>query len=234
MLPEIERLLLLQSKDSKTRTLRTELKSIPLEKKALEDKLAHLKAQAGDAKQRQRAAEVEQARLDNEIKSRKEQIAKYEVQKMQTRKNEEFQALNHSIEHVRKDISSIEDRQIELMEVLEALKPEVAAAEQAAAAAQAQVQNQLVDLDTKTKNLTAQISALDAARPPLLEGLDEDLLDNYRRLFTNKGEAVVGLQQDVCNGCHMKVATSTVAAVRASRTIVHCDQCGRMLYLDLM
>jgi predicted nucleic acid-binding Zn-ribbon protein len=232
MLPEIERLLILQSRDAKARTLRNELKGVPLERKTLEEKLERLKALANDTKQRQRTAEVEQSRLDIEIKSRKDQISKYEVQKLQTRKNEEYQALNHSIEHVRKEISGIEDRQIELMETLEALKPEVAAAEKAATAAQAQVQNQIADLETKTKNLTAQIEELDATRSNYTQGLDEDLLDAYRRLFVNKGEAVVGVKQDTCNGCHMKVATSTLAAVRTSPSIVHCDQCGRILYLD--
>jgi predicted nucleic acid-binding Zn-ribbon protein len=233
MLPELERLLILQEKDVKARTLRNELKAVPLERKALEEKLDRLKAQASDAKQRQRAAEVEQARLDTEIKSRKEQIAKYETQKLQTRKNEEYQALNHSIDHVRKEIAGIEDRQLELMEALEVLKPEVAAAEKTAAAAQTQVQNQIADLETKTKNLGSQLTELETNRPNYTQGLDEDLLDDYRRLFLNKTEAVVGLRQDTCNGCHMKVATSTVAAVRASQSVVHCDQCGRMLYLDL-
>ena len=233
MLPELERLLILQEKDAKARTFRNELKTVPLERKALEEKLDRLKAQANDAKQRQRAAEVEQSRLETEIKSRKEQIAKYETQKLQTRKNEEYQALNHSIEHVRKEISAIEDRQLELMETLELLKPEVAASEKAAAAAQTQVQNQIADLETKTKNLGTQLADLESTRPNYTQGLDEDLLDDYRRLFVNKGEAVVGLRHDTCNGCHMKVATSTLASVRAGHSIVHCDQCGRMLYLDL-
>jgi predicted nucleic acid-binding Zn-ribbon protein len=232
MLPEIERLLVLQERDCKTRVLRNEVKTIPAERKALEQKLAQLQAQAGDAKSRQRTAEVEQARLETEIRSRKDQISKYELQKLQTRKNEEFQALNHSIEHCRKEISGVEDRQIELMELLEALKPEVAAAEKAAIAAQSQVQGQLTDLDTKLKNLTTQADDLDQSRSKYLDGLDEDLLDTYQRLFITRGEAVVGVRNDVCNGCHMKVTTSTVAATRAGKLIVHCEQCGRILYPD--
>lgn len=232
MLPEIERLLILQERDCKTRLLRNELKTIPAERKALEEKLALLQAQAGDAKSRQRAAEVEQARLETEIRSRRDQIAKYELQKLQTRKNEEFQALDHSIQHCRKEIAGVEDRQIELMELLEALKPEVAAAEKAAVFAQAQVKEQLTDLDTKGKNLTSQAADLDATRTKYTESLDEDLLDTYQRLFITRGEAVVGVRNDVCNGCHMKVTTSTVAATRAGKLVVHCEQCGRILYPD--
>lgn len=232
MLPEIERLLILQERDKKARLLRTELKTVPVERKALEDKLASTKQLAHDTHQRQRAAEVEQARLDNEIRSRRDQIAKYETQKMQTRKNEEYQALNHSIEHVRKEIAGIEDRQIELMETLESLKPMVAAADQAAAAAASLVQRQLADLQSKQGNLEAQLAELDSTRSKFTEGLDEDLLDDYKRLFTTKNEAVVPLSHDVCSGCHMSVTTATATAVRLGKSIVHCQQCNRILYPD--
>ncbi|MEK0445840.1 MAG: hypothetical protein RLZZ399_1161 [Verrucomicrobiota bacterium] len=232
MLPEIQRLLILQERDTKARTLKNELKKIPADRKALELKLSNLQAEASDARQKQRAAELEQSRLETEIRSRRDQIAKYEVQKLQTRKNEEYQALSHSIDHVRKEISGIEDRQIELMEALEALKPQVASADLAAAKAAEQVRGQLQDLDTKSANLTAQLSQLETNRPQLTADLDEDLLDTYQRLWTTRGEAVVGLRNEVCSGCHMKVTASTVASTRASKSIVHCEQCGRILYPD--
>ena len=232
MLPEIERLLILQDRDKKARTLRSELKTIPQDRLALDQKLTTLKNQANDARQRQRNAEVEHARLETEIRSRREQIVKYETQKLQTRKNEEYQALSNSVEHVKKEISGIEDRQLELMETLEALKPEVAAADKAAAATETQVKNQLEDLETKKKNLENQLSELESSRARFTEGLDEDLLDVYQRLFQNKGEAVVGLRHDVCSGCHMKVTASTSSQVRTKRSIVHCEQCNRILYFD--
>jgi predicted nucleic acid-binding Zn-ribbon protein len=232
MLPEIERLLILQDRDKKARALRNELKTVPLERKSLEEKLAAAKLLSQETHQRQRAAEVEQARLENEIRSRKEQIAKYETQKMQTRKNEEYQALNHSIAHVRGEISGIEDRQLQLMEALDQLKPQVAEADRAAAAAADVVQRQLADLEKKSQQLTAHIADLDAGRETLTAGLDEDLLDDYKRLFATKNEAVVGLRNEVCSGCHMKVTIATVTAVKSRKSVVHCEQCNRILYPD--
>jgi predicted nucleic acid-binding Zn-ribbon protein len=232
MLPEIERLLLLQDRDKKARSLRGELKTVPLERKSLEEKLAAAKQLSQDTHHRQRTAEVEQARLENEIRSRKEQIAKYETQKMQTRKNEEYQALNHSIAHVRGEISGIEDRQLLLMETLDELKPQVAEADKAATAAADLVKRQLADLEEKSRQLTAQLAELDATREKFTAGLNEDLLDDYKRLFTTKNEAVVALRNEVCSGCHMKVTVSTVTAVKARKSVVHCEQCNRILYPD--
>jgi len=230
MFPDIERLLLLQDRDKKAREFRTGLKSVPLERKALEDKLNGARQLASDSKTKQRAAEVEHARLETEIRSRRDQIAKYETQKMQTRKNEEFRAINHSIEHLQKEISGIEDRQLELMELLDTLKPEVIAAEKAATEAAALVQRQIADLETKETNLKQQLAELDSTRPQYTADINEDLLDDYNRLFATKNVAVVELHNEVCSGCHMKVTASTVAATKASKSVVQCEQCNRLLY----
>jgi predicted nucleic acid-binding Zn-ribbon protein len=108
----------------------------------------------------------------------------------------------------------------------------VAEAEKAAQAAKALVERQLVDLDAKGRALEQQIKDLEASRPKLTEGLDEDLLHIYERMFATKGEAVVLLEHEVCTGCHMKVTASTNASARAGREIVHCEQCGRILYAE--
>jgi predicted nucleic acid-binding Zn-ribbon protein len=61
--------------------------------------------------------------------------------------------------------------------------------------------------------------------------VDEDLLDIYDRLFKAKaGVAVVGLVDEVCQGCHMKVTKSTVVDTKAEKQVAHCENCGRILY----
>jgi predicted nucleic acid-binding Zn-ribbon protein len=59
----------------------------------------------------------------------------------------------------------------------------------------------------------------------------EVLLDLYERLFKSKaGVAVVGLVDEVCQGCHMKVVKSTVVAVKRESSVANCENCGRLLY----
>jgi predicted nucleic acid-binding Zn-ribbon protein len=71
-----------------------------------------------------------------------------------------------------------------------------------------------------------------ANRSGLLEGLDEDLIERYERLFeTKNARAVVAVEHDVCTGCHMKVTAQTGLALRSEKEIVSCPQCGRLLHL---
>lgn len=232
MLKEIEQLLVLQDRDRKLRTLRQELKNAPLERKQLEEKLAAAKKHAESIKLRGMEIEVERKGLEGQVQAKRTQIAKYNVQKFETRKNEEYRALTNEIERYEGEILTIEDKVLELMEKTEQLQPEIAEAEKAAQAAAAMVERQLADLETKITTLEQQILVIDAERAQLASAVEEDLLDTYQRLFATKGDAVVAMEHDVCTGCHMKITASTKARTKAERELVNCEQCGRILYAE--
>ncbi len=230
MLKVIEQLLVLQDRDRKIRSLRQELKHAPLERRQFEERLAGAAGGLEAVKQRGRLVEVERKKLENEAQSKRDAIAKYQTAKFQTRKNEEFQAMTTAIEHLEAEIRKIEDQELELMDSTEKLKPQIADADRVAATTKDQVARQSTDLDAKIKAVEAQVLELEGGRARLAEGLDEDLLDSYERLFATKGEAVVPLEHDVCAGCHMKVTASTAARVKGRRDVMNCEHCNRILY----
>ena len=231
MFPEIEKLLVLQDRDQRIKTLKTELKNAPIERKDLELRLAATAAGAEKAKASLRELEVEKKRLEVEAQSKRDQINRFKTQQMQTRKNEEFQALGNEIAHFEKEIGKIEDRELEVMEAIEAAKPVLADAERAVAEARSRVATQIADLDAKIATLNETLKTTEVERASLTDGIDEDLLDQYNRLFVSKGgNAVVSLEHEVCTGCHMKLTTQTLVRVRGGKEITHCEQCGRILY----
>jgi predicted nucleic acid-binding Zn-ribbon protein len=231
MRQDIEQLLVLQDRDRKIRALKTELKLLPEERKDLDDKLVSSGRQLDAAKLKAREIEMERKKLENEALAKRDTIAKYNIQKFQTRKNEEFQALTNEIARFEGEIQTIEDRELELMEQAEQQKAVVGEAEKAATTMKEHVARQTAHLTEKTRAIEMQLVDLGAERTRLAAEIDEELLDTYTRLFSSKGDsAVVALEHDHCMGCHMKVTASTSARVKARKDVVHCEQCGRILY----
>ncbi|MCX6974660.1 MAG: C4-type zinc ribbon domain-containing protein [Verrucomicrobia bacterium] len=232
MLEAIEKLLALQDKDQRLRSLRQELQAIPADIATKEKLIADSASRLEQARTRAKVIEVEKKTLQVEASSKREQIARYKTQQMQTRKNEEFTALAHEIAGAEKVVSGIEDKELALMEEAENLRPQIAAAEKIYAEEKARYDGQINILREKSTNLKARIADLEQLRPAAIEGIDEDLLERYERLFQNKNaQAVVALEHEVCMGCHMKVTSQTGLALRADKTIVSCPQCGRLLHL---
>lgn len=231
MLQEIEQLLILQDRDTKIRTLKLELKASPSERTAVEEKLAANAAQLDALKQQAKNLEVEKKKLEMDAQTKRDAIGKFKGQQFQTRKNEEFQALNNEIKHAEEDIQTIEDRELEIMDQIEKARVTTVAAEKEFAKSKALLQQQIADIDTKIKTLEVQLQELESGRAKLTEGLDEDLLARFERILSSKGDAaVVPIEHEVCMGCHMKITTQTAVRVKGEREIVGCEQCGRILY----
>ncbi len=233
MLPEIEKLLTLQNRDQRIRTLKIELAAIPEETALKQKQIASSAERLEAAKTRLRSIEVEKKTLELEAESKRAAIARYRTQQFETRKNEEFAAIGHEIANAERIIRTTEDRELELMEETESLQPAVAEAERAHTEERAKLEAQITDLAQKKGNVEASIAELTSSRQPLTEGIDEDELDQYERIFKSKnGSAIVELENGVCTGCHVKVTTQTALEVKAAKHVVHCPNCSRILYLQ--
>ena len=232
MLPEIEKLLVLQDRDQRIRNIKIEQKHAPLERAEMESRLAAANTGAEKVKLKLRELEVHKNKLAVDAQAKRDQIGRFRTQQLQTRKNEEYQALTNEIRHFEKEIEKIEDDELEVMQQIENTRPVLAEAEKTAATQRALVASQLADLDAKAKALQASLAEVEAERAVLARDIDEDLLDQYGRLFSSKGgDAIVPLEHEVCMGCHMKLTTQTAVRVKGGLEITHCEQCGRILYL---
>jgi predicted nucleic acid-binding Zn-ribbon protein len=229
---ELEQLLILQDRQQKIRQIQAEIKTLPFERAHLESQLAATAAGVEALKQKGRQVEVERKNLELDVGTRSESIARLKTQQYQTRKNDEFQAIGHEIQRYENEISKLEDQELELMIEADKLRGEIEAADKNARATKESISRQLADLETKSTALEAQQQELETERKTLAAQIDDDLLDQFERLFNSKGDAaVVAVEHGVCTGCHMKVTTATAARVRAGKEIVSCENCARILYL---
>ena len=231
MLNEIAQLLLLQDRDQRMRAYKAELETIPLEQRRIDQLVASKNNSFEQTRQRFRDLEMHKKRLELDAQSRRDAIVKYKSQQFQTRKNEEFQAIGQEIHRFEKEIESIEDEEIELMVEAETVGGKITEAERDLVAAKRQAQQQEADLKRKEQTLEERLREAESERDALAQGFEPDLLFRYTRLFVTKGgNAVVPVEHEFCMGCHMKNTTTLVHRVKMSREIVHCEQCGRILY----
>ena len=228
---DLEQLLVLQDRQQKIRQIENEIKTLPLHRKHLEEQLAASVAGLEALKHKARQAEMDRKKLELDVGTRTDTIARLRTQQYQTRKNDEFQALGHEITRYEDEIRKLEDAELELMVEADKLKEEIGTEEKKTAATKQSISRQLADLEEKSKTLETRLAELTNDRAALAKQIDEDLLGLFERLFASKGDAViVPLEHEVCTGCHMKVTTATAMRARTGKEIVSCENCGRILY----
>ena len=231
MLDVIEKLLVLQDRDRKILHTREELARVEPERMELQNRASGSQAKLDAAKLRVKQIETDRKKLELDVEAKKQQIDKYSNQQLQTKKNEEYRALANEIETCKKEITHIEDKELELMEQGEAAQKEAAAAQQVANEAKKLADGKLADLAAREKNLRAELAELESNRAELASAVDEGPRSRYERLLKSKGSnVVVGVNHHSCGGCHMKLSRGTVVACQADQEIVTCSNCGRILY----
>ncbi len=234
MVELLEKLLLLQERDQRRQTFLDEIGGAPAEKAALERELEAARVKLEADRERAKQIEVERKRLEVEADGKRSQIAKYRTQQFETRKNEEYAALKHEIERAEKDITAIEDRELDLMQEAEDLKPAIAAAEQKFAAEKTRVAALLKSCEEKVAVLQGRAEGLRAEREAIADEVraaDEGLFELYEKLFRAKGgRAIVPLDGNHCSGCHMTVTPATMHDAKVGTALVYCEQCGRIVY----
>jgi uncharacterized protein len=231
MLDTIEKLLILQDRDRRIRRLTGELSHIEPQRKNFQTKAAETQTALETAKARVKQLESDRKGLELEVETKKQLIARYANQQLQTRKNEEYRALAHEIDTCKADIFKIEDQEISLMEQSEAAQKDVARATHASQDARKLMEDQLEQLGGREQNLKKELAELEVNREELAAAVGESARGRYERLMKNKGEnVVVGVQHGVCGGCHMRLPPQLVVQCQAQQDLVGCSNCGRILY----
>lgn len=231
MLDVIKKLIVLQDRDQKIFRTKTELESIEPQRTAMRAKMSTHESILENAKNQSNHVESERKDLENEVSSKKDQINKYSQQQLETKKNEEYKALNNQIAGCKKIISELEDKQLELMEKADEVEVFVEESKKEAAEFKANIDVQIEKMDVREKELQGELDVLKSDRGELADAVKTPALRLYDRLLKVKPDPVVGVTtENICGGCHMLMPVQVVVSCRQDQDLVNCPNCGRILY----
>jgi hypothetical protein len=232
MLPIIEKLLVLQDRDRRLLRVRAEVAAVPNQRQVIQTRAAAGAAEYEGLKKQTQHLESDRKKLELDADALKDRIGKVRAQQNETRSNDQYKAYEHQIETSQREISRLEDQQLELMEQSESASKQFAIATSAYAALKAESDRQLADLTAREKNLAGELAMATEARSTAATGVDDPaVLNRYDRLLKTKGDnVIVGVASGVCGGCHMKLPTQSVVSAKGQSELVACPSCSRILY----
>ena len=232
MLPIIEKLLVLQDRDRRLLRVRAEVAAVPGQRQLIQNKAAAGAAEHDAIKKQVQQIESDRKKLELDADALKDRIGKVRAQQNETRSNDQYKAYEHQIETSQREISRLEDQQLELMERSETATRQLAVATAAYAALKAETDRQLSDLAAREKNLATELAAATEARATAAAGIDDpSVISRYDRLLKTKGDTlIVGVAGGVCGGCHMKLPTQSIVSAKGQSELVACPSCSRILY----
>jgi predicted nucleic acid-binding Zn-ribbon protein len=212
-------------------TLTAELEELPDKIDAVEAEVSAKTAKFDALKAKTRQIEADRKKIDLEVQAKQATIARYKQQQQQTRKNEEFSALNHEIDHTEKEISALEDQELELMEAYDKGLVDVAEAQRELGVFTEKAKQKRAELEKRIGVVSAELTAAKEKQVEAEARVDEADLARYRRILKSKKDvAIVPIHSGACGGCHMKLTSQTVLSAKGGEALTSCENCGRLVY----
>jgi len=232
MREDVKDLLSLQETDQTVQRLKADLIRIPQLQKAAKERLANDTAALAAAKLAYQENEVAIKNIELDIGTRRNSIERLQTQQFETKKNDEYTKLGVEVIRYTAQVDNLETRELELMELADGYRANIASAKAALAQTQAFVDEEIAKLETRLNERKQELTDAEALRTGKTKIIEEDLLATYIRLFNKrKGDAIMHVTGDKsCTSCHIQVTPATYANAQSGAEIAHCDNCGAILF----
>ena len=224
-------LLNLQELDLEVRNLKLRLNIIPKEVENLQQQIAAIESKVKNAKAAKAAHELQLQQTESEIAELNDKIGKLQTQSAMVKKNTEYQAMLGSIAMLKKSVSDLESRQLELMDTLTADDQAIRAAAAAVKPETAPLREEIKEFAELVNDIKARGRALLAKRPELRSMVDASILPRYEQIFkTQTTTPLVPVEAGKCGNCHLRLTPQTINSARAG-AITFCDNCMHIIYM---
>ena len=225
-------LLALQRLDLKIETFKARELEIPKQKNKYKITRDRLDAELKNSEQKVKDLQVEQRACEGDIQQKQQNILKYENQLLAVKKNEEYQALLHEIDILKKQIGVKEERIIAIMMEIDTAKQSLEEDKKRIAVELKTIDTECAEIDAELAETVKERQVIEAERAPLAKQIDPSLMSKYDRIRKAKktGAALVVMRNESCSGCNMKILPQVVNELLAGNKIHGCPHCGRLLF----
>lgn len=178
-------------------------------------------------------AKLRQHQLELDVKSKQQDLEKYQQQMMSIKTNKEYDALVAQIDKIKGDIDVAETEILNIIDQLKTLENHIGDYKKQLDEVESNNKKQLGVLQEKIDSIGDKIAAKGKERQVVLEAVPRSILSVYERVRRGKGgDVVISVKRRACGACYKSLTPKKAQEIKGGGRIFTCDYCGRILYWD--
>lgn len=230
---QIEKLIALQKIDSELDIGNKSLARIPVQIESAQSAMEEKKKKLEDAKNEIQSLHNTRKKLEQDTEAEMDHMSRTKVKLPTVKTNREYTAILHEIDAVKEKVASFEDRELEIMEALEAKESGIPSLEVESRQEENQFKEYKAKKEAEGERVKQELVGLASKREDVVRTLEKKQMESYRKVAQLRdGVAVVRLLEDVCQGCFQIVLPQMVIEVKTFEKIHQCQHCTRFLYWE--
>ncbi len=206
-------------------------KRLPLQLQELESNVSSAKSAVDEIKKNVEKNIKSRDKLELDVNSNNESIAKFESQLALIKTNKEYKALNEEIAYVKEKNAGIDDKLIELMDEEQELKNILAEKKDILAQAEKELKDKENDLRKKIVEAEHDIEKTREKRNEIAKTMPLTIVKRYATLIQHKNRKAIVFpnSNSGCGGCGFSIRPQLLIDINKKAEIVSCESCGRMI-----
>ena len=238
--PVLNELAKLQSVENQLRAVKTKLSRCRRNVIIRENQVRSLQSAVEAKSEEIQLTKIQSDRLELELKSRDESIAKLRASLNTAKTNKEYAAILTQLNTNKADNSKIEGQILDLMKDIETDEDECARIKSQIAQEKKSLEETRKDTETLSIKLQADIEEIQIQWDQVANQIPGESLEVFKRVAeTYDGEALatVATQDEKngtysCGGCFMGITAENVNLLMTKDEIIRCPNCTRILVLE--
>ena len=237
--PVLNGLIKLQSVENRLRVEKAKLTRCRRNVIIQESQIRSLQNALEAKKEEIQLTKVQFDRLELELKTRDETIARLRASLNSAKTNKEYSALLTQLNTTKADNSKIETQTLELLKTIEADEAECGNIQQQIEKQKQTLEQTRTEAETLANKYQAEIDKIQVEWDQVAKSIPEKSLEIFKRVTeTYDGQAVTMIEQQEdrkgaysCGGCFMGITAECVNLLMTKDDIIRCPNCTRILVL---
>lgn len=139
------------------------------------------------------------------------------------------------MEHMERELISLKNqkedlewKELQCQESIDDLTKQRADLEEKLSSIKERFSNRRGEVRLEASNVKNEIIRLKKEAEEITESVDKDILAIYNGIRAKKGTGAALIDNNICSGCNMMVATTIIDRIKMGKKIFYCETCGRI------
>ena len=230
---QLQQLVLLQNLDDEISEHNKLLAEVPTQIDTRCAELDEIKKVLATAQEEIKALQDKRKAIESEVQGENDHMAKIKIKLPAVKTNKEYTAILSEVDSVKVKVSDLEDKELEVMEVLEEKHKAIPAIEKNCKEEDVLFQEYKAKKEGELSRMKQELDVYIAKREKLMEQVDKVMVQRYEKVAKSRGgQAVAPLRENICQGCFQQILPQMVINVKVGETILQCSSCLCFLYWE--
>lgn len=230
---QLQQLILLQNLDDEIGEHKKLLAEIPVQLDAGRSELEAKKKILSIAEEEIDTLQKNNKAIESEIQGESDHMVKAKTKLTAVKTNKEYTAILVEVDAIKEKVAGLEDKELEIMEILEEKQKELPEIEKKCKEEGARFQEYKTKKDGELSRMKPELDVFIAKREGVMGQLEKVIIQRYEKIAKSReGRAVALLQENICHGCFQQILPQMVIDVKVGEKIHQCPNCLSFLYWE--